>query len=77
MNTRRETIIDSEVREDEFTAVAEVVLNDIVCLVIRANFFKGRVGFFLARNTTTQLSPSLTVMRVSHPIIFSAIARYS
>lgn len=29
LNTRRGTIIDSEVREDEFTAVAEVALNDM------------------------------------------------
>jgi elongation factor G len=29
LNARRGTIIDSEVREDEFTAVAEVALNDM------------------------------------------------
>ena len=29
LNQRRGTIIDSEVREDEFTAVAEVALNDM------------------------------------------------
>ena len=29
MNARRGTIIDSEVREDEFTAIAEVALNDM------------------------------------------------
>jgi elongation factor G len=29
LNTRRGTIIDSEVREDEFTATAEVALNDM------------------------------------------------
>jgi elongation factor G len=29
LNTRRGTIIDSEVREDEFTAIAEVALNDM------------------------------------------------
>ena len=29
LNQRRGTIVDSEVREDEFTAVAEVALNDM------------------------------------------------
>jgi len=29
LNARRGTIIDSEVREDEFTAIAEVALNDM------------------------------------------------
>ena len=29
LNTRRGTIIDSEVRDDEFTAIAEVALNDM------------------------------------------------
>ena len=29
MNQRRGTIVDSEVREDEFTAIAEVALNDM------------------------------------------------
>ena len=29
LNARRGTIIDSEVREDEFSAVAEVALNDM------------------------------------------------
>ena len=29
LNARRGTIIDSEVRDDEFTAVAEVALNDM------------------------------------------------
>ena len=29
LNARRGTIIDSEVHEDEFTAVAEVALNDM------------------------------------------------
>ena len=29
LNARRGTIIDSEVREDEFTAVADVALNDM------------------------------------------------
>jgi len=29
LNTRRGTIIDSEVRDDEFTAVADVALNDM------------------------------------------------
>jgi elongation factor G len=29
LNARRGTIIDIEVREDEFTAVAEVALNDM------------------------------------------------
>ena len=29
LNTRRGTIVDSEVRDDEFTAVAEVALNDM------------------------------------------------
>jgi len=29
LNARRGTIVDSEVREDEFTAVAEVALNDM------------------------------------------------
>ena len=29
LNQRRGTIIDSEVREDEFTAIAEVALNDM------------------------------------------------
>lgn len=29
LNTRRGVIIDSEVREDEFTAIAEVALNDM------------------------------------------------
>lgn len=29
LNSRRGTIVDSEVREDEFTAVAEVALNDM------------------------------------------------
>jgi hypothetical protein len=29
LNARRGTIIDSEVREDEFTAAAEVALNDM------------------------------------------------
>lgn len=29
INQRRGTIIDSEVREDEFTAIAEVALNDM------------------------------------------------
>jgi elongation factor G len=29
LNARRGTIIDSEIREDEFTAVAEVALNDM------------------------------------------------
>lgn len=29
LNTRRGTIIDSEVRDDEFTCIAEVALNDM------------------------------------------------
>jgi len=29
LNTRRGTIVDSEVRDDEFTAIAEVALNDM------------------------------------------------
>ena len=29
LNTRRGTIVDSEVRDDEFTAAAEVALNDM------------------------------------------------
>jgi elongation factor G len=29
LNTRRGTITDSEVREEEFTAIAEVALNDM------------------------------------------------
>ena len=29
LNQRRGTIVDSEVREDEFTAIAEVALNDM------------------------------------------------
>lgn len=29
INQRRGTIVDSEVREDEFTAIAEVALNDM------------------------------------------------
>jgi hypothetical protein len=29
INARRRTIIDSEIREDEFTAIAEVALNDM------------------------------------------------
>jgi elongation factor G len=29
LNSRRGTIVDSEVREDEFTAIAEVALNDM------------------------------------------------
>jgi len=29
LNTRRGTIVDSEVRDDEFTAIADVALNDM------------------------------------------------
>lgn len=29
INQRRGTIVDSEIREDEFTAIAEVALNDM------------------------------------------------
>ncbi|THH31698.1 hypothetical protein EUX98_g2502 [Antrodiella citrinella] len=39
LNSRRGTIIDSEVREDEFTAVAEVALNDMFGY---ASFLRGQ-----------------------------------
>lgn len=39
LNQRRGTIIDSEVREDEFTAIAEVALNDMFGY---ASFLRGQ-----------------------------------
>ena len=39
LNSRRGTIIDSEVREDEFTVVAEVALNDMFGY---ASFLRGQ-----------------------------------
>lgn len=60
LNTRRGTIVDSEVRDDEFTVTAEVSLNDMFGY---SNHLRGATQGKGKRRSFGELNPQSDVTR--------------
>jgi elongation factor G len=78
VNQRRGTIIDTEVRDDEFTLIAEISLNDMFgysSALRGATQGKGefsmeyKVGIFVLSNTSTVSSCSYSCLQEHQPVM--------